>query len=111
MHQSWSSFALQGFKEDERYLFHFKGWRRFYALGDKGQVVSMYRPLKQDMVIDEVVYFSDIDKPNSLSNFHLSMKGDFMGLMQDATKWVLFWRALKSQKSGMFLIWLSDCIA
>ncbi len=45
------------------------------SLGDKGQVVSMYRPLKQDMVIDEVVYFSDIDKPNSLSNFHLSMKG------------------------------------
>ncbi len=62
-------------KEDVKdTYFILKDGADFYALGDKGQVVSMYRPLKQDMVIDEIVYFSDIDKPSSLSNFHLSMK-------------------------------------
>lgn len=46
-----------------------------YALGERGEVLSMYRPLKHDISINEVVYFSDVEKPRSLSNMSFSLGG------------------------------------
>lgn len=53
---------------DSSVAFFIKAGKDFFALNDDGQVVTVFQGIDGGVQMNEVIHFSDIPKPASLSN-------------------------------------------
>lgn len=49
--------------------FYLKVGNDFFALGEKGEIITTFHSIENDVHINEIISFSDLPKPESLSNF------------------------------------------
>lgn len=57
---------------DINVFFFLKVGKDLFALDEKGEVLTVFHPVRKDITINEVIYFSDLPKPQSLSNMIIS---------------------------------------
>ena len=55
---------------DGHVCFYLKVGKDLFALGEQGQVLTVFQSVNREIPMNEVIYFSDIPKPESLSNLH-----------------------------------------
>jgi len=51
-----------------KYHLYLKAGKNFYALSDRGKIMREIEKPRANFGIDELLYFSDLPKPRSLSN-------------------------------------------
>lgn len=65
----WTLFkAEKGEIDDRMVVFFLKAGKDFFALNNTGKVISVFQTLNHEPEMNEVIHFSDIPKPESLSN-------------------------------------------
>ncbi|KDE37366.1 hypothetical protein AW40_06800 [Kosakonia radicincitans UMEnt01/12] len=65
----WTLFkAEKGVISDTKVAFFLKAGKDFFALNKEGRVISVFQSLDYNIEMNEVIHFSDIPKPESLSN-------------------------------------------
>lgn len=52
----------------EHVCFYLKAGKDLFALGEHGKVITFFQTVNNEIPMNEVIYFSDIPKPESLSN-------------------------------------------
>lgn len=65
----WTLFkAEKGEIDDRKVAFFLKAGKEIFALNQSGKVISVFQTVNHSIEMNEVIYFSDIPKPESLSN-------------------------------------------
>ncbi|NWO10039.1 hypothetical protein HLV40_06475 [Chromohalobacter salexigens] len=69
----WMLFKSRSFSRSSQVsVFYLKAGEDILELDERGGVVSELRSPRVDIELDEIVYFSDLPQPDSLSNLALS---------------------------------------
>ncbi|HAT2867636.1 TPA: hypothetical protein I8374_002070 [Serratia marcescens] len=53
---------------DRNIEFFLKVGKDLFALGHRGEVLTVFSDIKRNIDVSEIIYFSDLPKPKSLSN-------------------------------------------